>query len=490
MDSLQFWKIPNDLNKILESYKGEIITRFPPENSGYLHIGHVKALMINHVIAKKFNGKLILRFDDTNPVNETLEYENAIREDIKTLGITPDLVSYSSDFFPALIDCALQLLVNGKAYVDDAGKDIIKQQRRCTPDMVIESVNRNNTIEKNLQMFDSMKNGTLKNVCVRIKFNMKHTIPNCRDPVIFRSIDIPHHRTGNTYSIYPTYDFACPIIDSLENVTHAFRSVEYSDRAEQYKLMLSALELRIPQLFCYGKVKFINTILSKRKIKALIENGGVDGWDDPRLFTLRGLLNRGIHINTLHQFVATLGFSPKTPESMNPEKLFTLNKKMIDIIATRFVCLPKDRYIEIGVKGIIDREKNIPRYIKNEKLGMRKLYIDDKILIMNDEYLKEGEEISLISWGNAFVSDGMLELNYNGNFKSTSKKLLWIKGENSVKVIVEYCEGYNKTIKEYVGGDELLNIKIGDYVQFMKMGYYMCRGIDLENMVVSFIELN
>ncbi len=489
MYNIDCWKVPKDLDKILKEHNGPIITRFPPENSGYLHIGHVKALMINYVIAKRYNGQMILRFDDTNPVTESLEYENAITEDINTLGIIPNTTSYSSDYFPQLLQFAEQLLQNHKAYVDNTEQLVMKSQRKKG----IESSNRNNTIEENIKLFNLMKVGLLKDSCVRIKFSMNHSIPNCRDPVIFRSIDKLHHRTNDTYKIYPTYDFTCPIVDSLEQVTHAFRSVEYSDRSEQYNLMLSALNLRKPKLFCYGKVKFVDVVLSKRKIKLLIDNNTVSGWDDPRLFTLRGLLNRGINLNALNQFVSTLGFSSKTPPIMTPDKLFTMNRKTVDMLAGRYFCLPTNSFTAIKVNNINVFNNEIPKYIKNLDLGMRTLNYNDTILINTNDYdsLKENEEISLMLWTNAFVNSNNLTLNPTGAFKNTEKRIVWISSKNTVDVRLDYCVKY-EPIKSnyYVGEESLLKLNKGDYVQFIKMNYYMCTEVDLDKNFVSFIELS
>lgn len=483
---MEHWKIPNELDKILKQHQGTIVTRFPPENSGYLHIGHVKALLINYVIAKTYNGQMILRFDDTNPKTESLEYENVITEDINTLNVIPNKVTHSSDYFSLLIEYAEFLIQHDKAYVDNTNKLIMKYERKNC----IDSKNRNNTIDENVKLFNLMKNGNLKDSCVRIKFNMKHATANCRDPVIFRHIDTEHPTTKNKYKIYPTYDFACPIIDSIEGVTHAFRSVEYSDRSDQYNFILTQLNLRKPKLFCYGKVKFLDVVLSKRKIKALIDEGNINGWEDPRLFTLRGLLNRGICVDTLIQFAATLGFSSKTPPIMDTEKLWIMNKKIIDKRASRYFCLENVNLIKVN--EVMDFSKEIPKYIKNMDLGMRSITYSDYIFICNDDYvnLQENEEISLMLWGNAIMKNNELILNLDGNMRSTNKKFLWVNKDDNVIVKINYIDKY-KPIKSkyYVGESALLNLTKGDYVQFMKMNYYMCVDVDIDKKIVSFIEL-
>ena len=488
MDYTKYWRIPNDLEKTLKEHSGLIITRFPPENSGHLHIGHAKALMINYVIAKKFNGLMILRFDDTNPLVESLEYETAIKEDIAKLNITPDITTYSSDYFPQLIKFADELVQNNMAYVDNTPQKISKEQRRNC----IDSVNRNNSVDTNITLWNLMKDGTLKDCCLRIKTNMKHSVPNCRDPAIFRYIEEKHYRAPNS-KIFPTYDFACPIIDSLEGVTHAFRSVEYSDRGDQYKIILSMLKLRKPKLFCYGKIKFEGVALSKRKIKASIEEGEINGWDDPRLFTLKGLLNHGLCLDALNQFVSTLGFSGKTPPIMTTEKLWAINRKIVDKTASRYFCIPRDNIMKIKVNNVVDFYKDIPKYIKNLDLGMRVLDCSNNIFIDKDDYntFKLNEEITLMFWNNAYFDGNDLILNPTGDFKSTDKKIVWVSENHTVTIKINSCTTSGQIVSNYyIGEDAILNINKWDYVQFVKMNYYMCTNIDIDNRIVSFIELN
>ena len=491
---IDLFKIPNNLDRILRDHKGPVVTRFPPENSGYLHIGHVKAIFINYVIAKKYNGKMVLRFDNTNPVTESQEFEDKIKEDIATLQVVPDATTYSSDYFDLLIKFAEDLIINHKAYVDITPKELMKEQRWQN----IESKYRNNSVEQNMELWQKMKEGLLISSTLRIKIDMKHSNANCRDPTIFRYIDKPHHRTGDKFKVYPTYDFTCPIIDSFEGITHAFRSVEYQDREEQYNFILDTLNLRKPQVFCYGKVKIENVILSKRKIKALIEKGVISSWEDPRLFTLRGLLNRGFHLLALKQFVATLGFSAKTPPIMSPIKLHAINRKIVDKIATRYTCVPKDNYKEFKINGLNNEAntKEIQRWTRNPELGKRVLEYSDTILISNDEFnaFFPNEEITLMNWGNVFVNvivnDLELTLHLDGDFRLTSKKVPWVS-KNSVEVRIDKYTGYDPCVSTfYIGEGQLLNIKKGDYVQFIKMNYYMCTDIDKVNRKVSFIELD
>jgi glutamyl/glutaminyl-tRNA synthetase len=480
---LTYWKIPNSLDRILKESRTKIITRFPPEPSGYLHIGHVKAIFINYVIAKRYGGEMILRFDNTNPVTESGEFENIISDDIAKLDVIPDRTTYSSDYFNTLIEFAEQLILQNKAYVDISPKDVVKKERWSC----IESESRNNSSERNMELWQNMKDGSLRNASLRIKIDMEHSNANCRDPTIFRFIDKDHHHTGNSFKIYPTYDFTCPILDSIEGVTHAFRSVEYADREEQYNFILDTLNLRKPNLFCYGKVKIENVMLSKRKIKALIEKGDISSWEDPRLFTLRGLLNAGIHLSAIKQFVATLGFSPKTPSVMSPDKLYSINRKIVDKIATRATCLDIDAS-KFKVIGKIPDEKQVDKWHRNPELGFRLLTYNENILVEKSD-LVNGEEITLMNWNNVIVNGDTMLVNLQGDFKSTSKKLLWVDATNSINILIDTYSRNLKDTKLYFGEMHLLNLHPGDYVQFFKMNYYMCYFLDLDTKTVCFVEI-
>jgi glutamyl-tRNA synthetase len=473
------WKIPNYLLATLKGQEGKVVTRFPPEPSGYLHIGHIKAACINYVLAKKFGGKMIMRFDDTNPLKESTEFEIGIGDDLKLIGIVPDKITHTSDYFDVIITYAEQLLRDGHAYVDDSEKDDIAITRR----QKVESPNRNNSVETNMTKWNMMKSGTLTTGCVRIKIDMNHSNAACRDPAIFRFLDEEHHNTSSKYKVYPTYDFACPIVDSIEGITHVFRSTEFADRDEQYNIIIDMLKIRKPLLFSYGKVKFIGSVMSKRKIKALIDKGKLNGWDDPRLLTIRGILNRGIHIDPLIEFVAKIGFS-KNNSDMTEDKLWVMNKKFIDKIATRYTVIPKQNARKFTISNFNEHAetKDIPKFIKNLELGTRPLHFNNEIILDNDESSLFGgyEEITLMNWGNAIVSEtpqtSNLTLHLDGDFKTTQKKVLWISSQKTINVIITNYKGIDDepTTKEYIGEEPMRNIKKGDYIQLMKMSYYMC----------------
>lgn len=267
----------------------------------------------------------------------------------------------------------------------------------------------------------------------------------------------------------------------MENITHVFRSTEFSDRDEQYNLILDMLNLRKPILNSYGKLSFQNAVLSKRKIKELIENNIVSGWDDPKLLTIQGLLNRGLHIEALQNFVSTTGFS-KNCNDMTQEKMWMINKKFIDKLSSRFFALSNDNsndLVLININNNKDNFKQIFKYIKNPSLGQRRLYYSDKVYLNKQDWnmINTNEEITLMNWGNAIKQNNdTLVLNLQGNFKTTKHKIIWLPHNKYVKVRIYYYKDINDPIeiKEFYGDYDLVNIKEKEYVQFMKMNYYMC----------------
>lgn len=284
-------------------WMGRVVTRFPPEPSGYLHIGHAKAALLNYELATRYKGRLIVRFDDTNPAKEKQEFVDAILEDLKTLGVkhTPP-VTYSSDHFEYLEDSCTDMIKAGLAYVDFTDIAEMREQRAKG----VEGACRNQTIEENLGLWDEMRRGTpLGQKCVvRAKIAMNHRNTSMRDPAMYRCNLTPHHRTGSKFKVYPTYDFTCPLIDSLEvchlpshwhhwltclnvqGVTHALRTIEYRDRNEQYEWFCNALSLRQPVVIDFARMNLVYTVLSKRKLQRLVDTGIVTGWDDPRFPTV------------------------------------------------------------------------------------------------------------------------------------------------------------------------------------------------------------
>ncbi|GJN93940.1 hypothetical protein Rhopal_006999-T1 [Rhodotorula paludigena] len=266
--------------------RGQVVTRLPPEPSGYLHIGHAKAAILNQYFARMYDGKFLVRFDDTNPSKEKAEFEQSIVEDLALLGIKADATSYTSDYFDQLQQYAVQMIKLGKAYADDTEQEVMRDQRMNG----VASARRELPVDESLARFAEMATGSAegKRWCIRAKMSVDDPNKALRDPVIYRVNDLPHHRTGAKWKIYPTYDFACPVVDSLEGVTHALRTNEYRDRNPQYQWMLDALSLRKVDVWDFGRLAFVYTLLSKRKLKWFVEEGHVSGWDDPRFPTVRG----------------------------------------------------------------------------------------------------------------------------------------------------------------------------------------------------------
>ena len=264
---------------------GKVVVRFPPEASGYLHVGHAKAALLNQHYQQHFQGKLIMRFDDTNPAKEKEEYEAVILEDLKLLKVKYDYFSRTSDHFETILGYCEKLLKEGKAYVDDTDAETMKAEREARQ----ESKNRNNSIETNWSLWLEMKKGSEagQKCAVRPKIDMQSNNGCMRDPTIYRCKNETHPATGNKYKVYPTYDFACPIVDSIEGVTHSLRTTEYMDRDEQFHWFIDALGLRKPNIYAYARLNLTNTVMSKRKLTWFVDEGFVEGWDDPRFPTVR-----------------------------------------------------------------------------------------------------------------------------------------------------------------------------------------------------------
>lgn len=486
---------------------GEVVTRFPPEPSGYLHIGHAKAAILNQYFADIYHGKLIIRFDDTNPSKEKTEYQDAIIEDLALLGVKGDKLTYSSDYFQLMYDMAIGLIKEGKAYCDDTPQETMREQRGEG----IASARRDRTVEENLHFFtEEMKNGTevgLKN-CLRAKISVDANNKTLRDPVIYRCNLTPHHRTGTTWKIYPTYDFCVPIVDSIEGVTHALRTIEYRDRNAQYDWMLKALKLRKVHIWDFARVNFVRTLLSKRKLQWFVDKKYVTGWDDPRFPTVRGVRRRGMTVEGLRKFVIAQGPS-KNIINLDWSFIWAVNKKVIDPIAPRHTAILKENAVVAKLTGegtpdkIITEEK--PKHKKNPDVGKKPVLYGPEVYIDQEDAqtLKQDEEITLMDWGNAFVEsiekDGdvvkslVLKLHLDGDFRKTEKKLTWLTktpennipldlvdfdhlitkdkiedGENFEDFLTPHTEFHTDAIGDICVKD----MKEGDIIQFERKGYY------------------
>lgn len=301
------------IEKDLETkkYGDKVYTRFPPEPNGYLHIGHAKSLCLNFLTAAKYGGKCNLRYDDTNPVKEDVEYVDAIEEDVKWLGLQWDKRLWASDYFDTMYDAAVELIKKGKAFVCDLTGEEIKEYRGTLTQPGKESPYRNRTVEENLRLFEEMKEGKYKDgeKVLRAKIDMASPNINMRDPIIYRIAHVPHHNTKDKWCIYPMYDFAHPIEDAIEGITHSICTLEFEDHRPLYDWVLREVGWwpTPPQQIEFARLNLTNTVMSKRYLKALVENGTVDGWDDPRMPTIAGIRRRGYTPEAVRNFCEAIG---------------------------------------------------------------------------------------------------------------------------------------------------------------------------------------
>ena len=302
--------IDDDLKQ--EQYSEGIVTRFPPEPNGYLHIGHAKSICLNFGLAQKYNGKCNLRFDDTNPIKEDVEYVDSIQADVKWLGFDwEDRKYYASDYFEKIYELTLKLIKAGKAYVCDLTPEEIRQYRGTLVEAGKESPYRNRSVEENLALFQKMKNGELADgsKVLRAKIDMSSPNMNLRDPIIYRIAHVEHHNTGTQWCIYPMYDYAHPISDAIEGITHSICTLEFEDHRPLYDWTLEVLEFELPRpkQIEFARLNMTNMIMSKRKLRALVEGGYVSGWDDPRMPTISGLRRRGYTPEAIRDFCERIG---------------------------------------------------------------------------------------------------------------------------------------------------------------------------------------
>jgi len=302
------------INEDMESSKfgGRVHTRFPPEPNGYLHIGHAKSICLNFGVAAEYGGLCNLRFDDTNPSKEEVEYVESIQEDVHWLGFDwEDRLYYASDYFDRLYEYALQLIKKGKAYVCDLSSDEIRAFRGTLTEPGKESPYRNRSVEENLDLFERMKAGEFPDGSRTLRAKIDMASPNItlRDPVLYRILDMPHHRTGDQWCIYPMYDFTHCISDSIEGITHSLCTLEFENNRPLYDWVLDELEVYHPQQIEFARLNLSYTVVSKRKLLQLVKEGIVDGWDDPRMPTLSGLRRRGYTARAIRDFCSHIGVS-------------------------------------------------------------------------------------------------------------------------------------------------------------------------------------
>ena len=385
--------IKNIIVDDLETGKHDhIITRFPPEPNGYLHIGHAKSICLNFGLAKEFKGTVNMRFDDTNPLKEDEEYVNSIKEDVQWLGFKWNNLYFASDYFDEMYKRAVLLIKKGKAYVDDLSADEIRETRGTLHAPGKESPYRNRSVEENLDLFERMKNGEFVNgeKVLRAKIDMASPNINFRDPVIYRIAHSTHHNTGDKWCIYPMYSFAHPLEDAIEGITHSICTLEFEDQRPLYDWVVRECEMEsVPRQIEFARLNLTNTLMSKRKLKLLVDENIVDGWDDPRMPTISGVRRRGYTPESIRNFCAEIGVSkadstvdsqllehflredlqPKAPLAMavlNPLKLVITN-------------YPEDSSEMIELENIA----------KNEEAGKREVPFSRELYIERDDFMEE-----------------------------------------------------------------------------------------------------
>ena len=368
-----------------------IQTRFPPEPNGYLHIGHAKAICINFGVKEKYKGVCNLRLDDTNPTKEDTEYVDAIKEDIQWLGFQWDNLYYASDYFDFLFDCAIKLIKKGKAYVCDLTADQIREYRGTLKEPGKNSPYRDRSIEENLQLFEDMKNGKYPDgsKVLRAKIDMSSPNINMRDPILYRVARMTHHNTGDKWCIYPMYDFAHPIEDAIEGISHSICTLEFEDHRPLYDWVVRELEYPMPpRQIEFAKLYLTNVVTGKRYIKKLVDQGIVDGWDDPRLVTIAALRRRGYTPESIKMFMEMVGVS-KSNSSVDYAMLDYCIREDLKMKRPRMMAVlhPLKLVIDNYPEGQIEY-LDVPNNQENEALGTRKVPFGRELYIEQDDFME------------------------------------------------------------------------------------------------------
>ena len=369
-----------------------IITRFPPEPNGYLHIGHAKSICLNFGLAEEFNGKVNMRFDDTNPLKEDEEYVNSIKEDVKWLGFNWDNLYFASDYFDEMYKRAVLLIKKGKAYVCDLSQEEIRATRGTLTEPGKESPYRNRSIEENLDLFERMKNGEFANgeKVLRAKIDRSSPNVNFRDPVIYRISHNSHHNTGDKWCIYPMYSFAHPLEDAIEGITHSICTLEFEDQRPLYDWFVRECEMEnVPRQIEFARLNLTNTVMSKRKLKLLVDEGITDGWDDPRMPTISGVRRRGFTPEAIRAFCNEIGVA-KADSTVDSRLLDHFLREDLQPKAPLAMAVLKPLKLVItnypeGQTEMLEVE-NIS---KNEEAGKRLVPFSREVYIERDDFMEE-----------------------------------------------------------------------------------------------------
>ena len=386
--------IEREIEKDLaEGVYDTVCTRFPPEPNGYLHIGHAKSILLNYGLSKEYNGEFHMRFDDTNPTKEKVEFVESIKADIAWLGADwKDHLYFASDYFDAMYEGAVKLIKKGKAYASDLSPEQIREYRGTLTEPGKEDPNSSRSIEENLQIFEDMKNGKYQDgeMVLRARIDMASPNINMRDPIIYRVAHMNHHRTGDKWCVYPMYDFAHPIEDAIEGITHSICTLEFEDHRPLYDWVVRELEYdKPPRQIEFAKMYLTNVVTGKRYIKKLVESGYVDGWDDPRLVSIAGLRRRGYTPESIAKFVELSGVSKANSSS---------EYAMLEYCIREDLKTKKSRVMAVldPVKVVIDNFEegqieylDVPNNLENEALGSRQVPFGREIYIEREDFMEE-----------------------------------------------------------------------------------------------------
>ncbi len=368
----------------------EIVTRFPPEPNGYLHIGHAKSICLNFDLADEFKGRTNLRFDDTNPVKEDTEYVESIKEDVKWLGYEWDGLYFASDYFDEMFNRAVLLIKRGKAYVCDLSAEEIRQTRGTLTQPGTESPCRSRSVDENLDLFERMRQGEFKDgeKVLRAKIDMASANINLRDPVLYRIAHASHHNTGDKWCIYPMYDFAHPLEDAIEGVTHSICTLEFEDHRPLYDWVVRECEMeQVPRQYEFARLNLTNTVMSKRKLKQLVDEKYVDGWDDPRMPTISGLRRRGYTPESMRNFAREIGVA-KSDSVVDVKMLEHFIREDLKLKAPRTMAVLRPLKVVItnypdGQVEMLDAEINP----ENPEMGTRQIPFSREIYIEQDDFM-------------------------------------------------------------------------------------------------------
>ncbi|MBR3787126.1 MAG: glutamine--tRNA ligase/YqeY domain fusion protein [Firmicutes bacterium] len=512
--------IHNIIDKDLEAqkYGDKVHTRFPPEPNGYLHIGHAKSICLNFTTAQKYGGKCNLRYDDTNPVKEDMEYVNSIEADVRWLGFEWEHRLWASDYFDEMYECAVKLIKDGKAYVCDLNADQIREYRGTLKEPGKESPYRNRSIEENLQLFEEMREGKYADgeKVLRAKIDMASPNMNMRDPVIYRIAHASHHNTGDKWCIYPMYDYAHPIEDAIEGITHSICTLEFEDHRPLYDWVLQAIGKwpTPPQQIEFARLNLTNTVMSKRYLKKMVDEGTVEGWDDPRMPTIAGIRRRGYTPEAVRDFCERIGVAKANSmvdvgllehcvreDLKNKVESRNVVENPIKVVITNY---PEDQAEEME----IENNREVPEMGNRMVPFSRELYVDgdDFMEVPVKKYFRlfPGNEVRFK--GAYFITCNDVIKNEDGSIKElhctydpetrsgsgfegrkVKGTIHWVDAKTAVQIKIR---NYDHLMIDDENGEQIMNpesvvetigyaepmikeAKPGERFQFFRKGYYI-----------------